>query len=72
MLFSHNMHAQIISTSWLISFTSAKMDMHSNSRDIQQKDVDGVPHVTWFHSTSTFKKTKTHKIQPILGIAFAM
>ena len=44
MLFSNNMHAQIFSTSWLISLTSAKMDMHSNSYDIQQKDVDGVPH----------------------------
>ena len=40
------MHAQIFSTSWLISLTSAKMDMHSNSHDIQQKDVDGVPHVS--------------------------
>jgi hypothetical protein len=41
MFFSNNMHTQI---SMLISLTSNKMSMHSNSHDIQQKDIDGVPH----------------------------
>ena len=41
MFFSNNMHTQI---SWVISLTSNKMSMHSNSHDIQQKDIDGIPH----------------------------
>ena len=28
----------------IIQFISYKMNIHSNSHDIQQKDVDGVPH----------------------------
>ena len=41
MFFSNNMH---ILNPREISFTSNKTSMHSNSHDIQQKDIDGVPH----------------------------
>ena len=41
MFFSNNMH---ILNPQEISLTSNKTNMHSNSHDIQQKDIDGVPH----------------------------
>ena len=35
--------------------------MHSNSHDIQQKHVDGVPMSAWLSHNKQFIKTKTHK-----------
>ena len=55
MFFSNNMHTPTICNSWKITLTSAKMSMHSNSHDIQQKYDDGVPMTAWLPHNKHYK-----------------
>ena len=50
------MRTPTISNSWIITLTSAKMSMHSNSHDIQQKYDDGVPMTAWLPHNKHYKK----------------
>jgi hypothetical protein len=45
----------------VISFTSDKTDMHSNSHDIYQKYDDGVPMSAWLPHNKQLIRTKIHK-----------
>lgn len=44
----------------VISFTSDKTDMHSNSHDIYQKYDDGVPMSAWLPHNKQLIRTKIH------------
>ena len=57
MFFSNNMHAPIIK----VIDSSDKTDMHSNSHDIQQRIVDGVPSEHGYRTTSNLIRDKVHK-----------
>ena len=56
MFFSNN---YAYNKSWeFYTFTSAKMNMHSNSHDIQQKDDDCVPMTAWLSHNKQLIRTK--------------
>src|SRR5215203_3339332 len=57
MFFSKNLHAPTIK----VVDPSDKTDMHSNSHDIQQRVIDGVPQKHGYRTTSNLIRDKVHK-----------